>query len=118
MEIPPGVTVGMDAYHMHANETVFPDPLEFKPERWLDSPKGPNGLHPLAHYLVPFSKGSRACVGIHLAYMEMFTAVATIFRRHDFELFDTDRGDVDFVLDMVRPMPKRGSQGVRFVVKR
>ncbi|ROV92588.1 hypothetical protein VMCG_08927 [Cytospora schulzeri] len=33
MEIPPGVTVGMDAYHMHTNETVFPDALEFKPER-------------------------------------------------------------------------------------
>lgn len=117
MEIPAGTTVGMDAYHMHTNEAVFPDPLEFKPERWLGSPTGPGGVHPLSHYLVPFSRGSRACVGIHLAYMEMTTALATIFRRHELELFETTRGDVDFVLDFIRPMPQRGSRGVRFIVK-
>lgn len=25
----------MDAYLMHTNESIFPDALEFKPERWL-----------------------------------------------------------------------------------
>ncbi|KAI0533596.1 cytochrome P450 [Xylaria digitata] len=116
-EIPPGVIVGMDAYHMHTNETIFPDALEFKPERWLGDPKPPGRVHPLSHYLVPFSKGSRACIGIHLAYMELTTALATIWRRHELELFDTDRSDVDFSLDMIRPMPKRDSKGVRVVVK-
>ncbi|TGJ77094.1 hypothetical protein E0Z10_g10785 [Xylaria hypoxylon] len=117
MEIPPGVIVGMDAYHMHTNETIFPDALEFKPERWLGDPNPPGRAHPLSYYLVPFSKGSRACIGIHLAYMELTTALATIWRRHELELFDTDRSDVDFRLDMIRPMPKRDSKGVRVVVK-
>ncbi|KAA8642750.1 cytochrome P450 [Aspergillus tanneri] len=99
MEIPAGVPVSMDAYHMHSNEA------------------GPDGVHPLSHYLVPFSRGSRACIGMHLAYMELFIALATVFRRHQFELFETDRSDVDFANDLVRPMPKWGSKGVRVMVK-
>lgn len=118
MKIPAGVPVGMDAYHMHANETVFPEPLKFRPERWLGDPKGPDGVHPLSHYLVPFSRGSRACIGMHLAHMELAVALATVFRRHEFELFETDRSDVDFANDLVRPMPKWGSKGVRVIVKR
>ncbi|KAI1170218.1 cytochrome P450 [Nemania sp. FL0916] len=117
IEIPAGVTVGMDNYHMHTNETIFPDALEFKPERWLGDPTPPGRAHPLSHYLVPFGKGSRACIVIYLAQMELVTVLATIWRRHEFELFDTDRTDVEFVLDMLRPMPKRGSKGVRVIVK-
>ncbi|KAK4142258.1 putative cytochrome P450 [Dichotomopilus funicola] len=116
--IPPGIPVGMDAYHMHTNPEVFPDPLAFKPERWLNDARGPGGRHPLTNYLVPFGRGSRVCLGMPLAYMELYVAIATIFRRHDLELFDTTRSDADFVLDIVMPMPKRDSKGVRVIVKR
>ena len=116
-EIPPGVVVGMDAFHMHSNEKAFPEPLEFRPERWLGDPKGPGGVRPLSNYLVPFGRGSRVCLGQHLAYMELYVGLATLFRRHDLELHETDRSDVDFVLDMVIPIPKRGSKGVRVIVK-
>ena len=116
--IPPGIPVGMDAYHMHTNPEVFPDPLAFKPERWLNDARGPGGRHPLTNYLVPFGRGSRVCLGMPLAYMELYVALATIFRRHDLELFETDRSDADFVLDIVMPMPKRDSKGVRVIVNR
>ncbi|KAM3420754.1 hypothetical protein BST61_g4002 [Cercospora zeina] len=72
--IPPGVTVGMGAYHMHSHEKVFPDPQSFSPERWLHSPKGPDGTRALSNYLVSFSRGSRACIGLNLAYMELYVA--------------------------------------------
>ncbi|KAF2231043.1 putative cytochrome P450 [Viridothelium virens] len=117
-EIPPGVTVGMDAYHMHSKESIFPEPQTFRPERWLGSPKGPDGVTPLSNYLVSFSRGSRACIGLNLAYMELYVALATIFRRFELELFDTDRSDVDFIRDVVVPMPKRDSKGVRVLVKK
>lgn len=107
----------MDSYHTHMNEAIFPDPLEFRPERWLGEPKGPDGVHPLSNYMVSFSRGARNCLGMNLSWMELYVALATVFRRHDFELFETDRGDVDFIVDLVRPMPKRGSKGVRVVVK-
>lgn len=115
-EIPPNVSVSMDAYHNHINEDIFPEPLEFRPERWLNDPKGPDGVHPLSHYMVAFARGSRNCVGMHLALMELYVALATLFRRHHLELFETDRSDVDFIVDLVKPMPKWGSKGVRVVV--
>ncbi|KAI5920286.1 cytochrome P450 [Camillea tinctor] len=117
MEIPPNVPIGMDAFHMHTNETIFPDPWEFQPERWLNDPKGPGGLKPLTQYVVSFSRGARGCVGMHLAMLELYVALATIFRRHDLELFEPNREDVDFVLDLVKPAPKPGSKGVRVLVR-
>jgi cytochrome P450 len=56
--IPPGIPVGMSTYLMHTDPTAFPDPLEFKPERWMSK------VTPamLRNY-VPFSRGSRNCLG-------------------------------------------------------
>ena len=52
----------MTSVHIHHNGTIFPEPLKFKPERWLE--KRPPGTSPLDRYLVSFSKGSRQCVGM------------------------------------------------------
>ena len=73
--IPAGAAVGMDAFHMHTNESIFPDPFVFKPERWLNDPKGPDDMHPLSNYMVTFGRGSRACIGMQLAYMEMYIEI-------------------------------------------
>lgn len=116
-DIPAGVAVSMDAYHVHVNPSIFPSPDEFRPERWLGDPKGPDGVRPLSNFLVSFSRGSRVCIGMHLAMMDMYFALATLFRRHKLELFETDRSDVDFIVDLVRPMPKWGTEGVRITVK-
>ncbi|KAI5862015.1 putative cytochrome P450 [Durotheca rogersii] len=116
-EIPAGTAVSMDAYHMHTNPDIFPNPLEFVPERWLGDPKGPDGVRPLSYYLVSFIRGSRVCIGMHLALMDMYVALAMLFRRHKLELFETDRSDVDFIVDLVRPMPKWDTKGVRIIVK-
>ncbi|ETS73447.1 hypothetical protein PFICI_15052 [Pestalotiopsis fici W106-1] len=115
--IPPNVPVAMDAFHMHMNEKIFPDPSEFKPERWLDDPKAPDSLKPLSKYLVSFSRGSRGCVGKNLAMMELHVALATLFRRHELELYETTKEDVEFAVDLVKPAPKPSSKGVRVLVK-
>ena len=79
--IPPGTTVSMTAIHLHEDPAIFPDPLEFKPERWLV-----NDQQRLRRYLVPFSKGLRACLGMNLAYAELYLTIALIFRSFEFEL--------------------------------
>jgi cytochrome P450 len=107
----------MDAFHMHMNESIFPDPSEFKPERWLGNPRGPSGLKPLGHYLVSFSRGARSCIGKNLAMMELHVALAPIFRRHELELYESNREDVDFAVVLLKPMPKPGSKGVRVLIK-
>lgn len=62
--------------------------------------------------------GSRARIGVHLAYTELTTVLATIWRRHELERFDTDQSHIEFGLDMIRSMPKQNSKGVRVVIKR
>jgi cytochrome P450 len=114
--IPPGTAVGMDSYHMHTNPAVFPEPFVFRPERWLGNPKGPNGIQPLTNYLTTFGGGSRMCVAMNLAYLENFVTLAVLFRRHEMRLWETERADVEFAVDMITPMPHPGSRGVRVVV--
>ena len=59
-EIPKGTPVGMTSTLIHQNPDIYPQPLEFIPERWLDPIKGQR----MEKYLVPFSRGSRQCAGI------------------------------------------------------
>ncbi len=59
--IPSSVSVSMDAVHMHLDPSIFPNPRNFNPDRWLEAEKRGERLD---KYLVPFSKGSRQCVGI------------------------------------------------------
>lgn len=56
--IPAGVPVGMSTYLMHTDARAFPDPLAFRPERWLGG-----GTPEMAHCYVPFARGSRNCLG-------------------------------------------------------
>ena len=59
-EIPRGTPVGMTSTLIHQNAELFPEPFEFVPERWLEA----EDRQRLERYLVPFSKGTRQCVGI------------------------------------------------------
>lgn len=52
----------MTSVFMHENPDIFPNPLEFRPERWLE--KRPEGAPQLDRYLVSFTKGSRQCLGM------------------------------------------------------
>lgn len=115
--IPPGTGVSSDAYHMHHHEEIFPDSYTYRPERWLGNPKGPDGVKYLSRYNVAFSRGSRTCLGMPMAYCEMFIALATVFRRHELQLFETTKEEVSFHHDMVTPQPPYGSKGVRVLVK-
>jgi cytochrome P450 len=97
--IPAGTRVGMAIYHIHYNETIFANPRVFAPDRWL---KPADEIREQLRFLVPFSKGSRACLGINLAYMEMYMAIAYIVRRFELEMVDTTPRDMMWD-DMVIP---------------
>lgn len=105
--------VGMTSVLMHQNETIFPKPLEFIPERWLDRTERIR----LEKSLVPFSKGSRQCLGINLAKAEIYLGLAMVHRRFDMKLFETTREDVEIKHDLFLPLPKVGSKGVRVILE-
>ena len=120
--IPPNTPVGMTSVLIHQDESIFRDAHSFVPERWIDNPR-------LDRYLVSFSKGSRQCLGINLAYAEMKICLAAIFRRFGsesvrmegdegvLELFETGVEDVEPVRDAFVPLAQEGSLGVRIKVR-
>ncbi|KAH7323773.1 cytochrome P450 [Rhexocercosporidium sp. MPI-PUGE-AT-0058] len=112
--IPPGTPVSMTSVLIHHDESIFPESKEFKPERWVES-KG------LDRYLTSFSGGSRACLGITLAWAELYLGFAGVFgaiggERGVMRLVGTDRSDVEIVGDGLFPLVKEGSEGVRVLI--
>ena len=98
----------MTSQFIHENEQIFADAHAFRPERWL----GAGGKN-LQRYLVPFSRGTRACVGINLAWAEMYLTIASLFRRFDFDVSGVVRSrDIDFVRDCIISAPSKESKGV------
>jgi hypothetical protein len=112
----------MTSLLIHHDPKIFPNSNSFLPERWLENPH-------LDKYLVSFSKGSRQCIGINLAYAELYLSLARIFRGYgskDFhgeddlgylELFETTSRDVEIVADLFVPRAASDSEGIRIQVK-
>ncbi|KAF4334881.1 hypothetical protein FBEOM_11272 [Fusarium beomiforme] len=77
-KIPPGTIISMSIPDVLSDESIWgPDAAIFRPERWLH-----DGAE-LDRYLVTFSKGTRVCPGIELAWIETRLVVASLFRRYE-----------------------------------
>ncbi|KAF4997554.1 hypothetical protein FGRMN_3759 [Fusarium graminum] len=87
--IPEGNVVGMSHMMIHNDPEIFEAPNEFKPERWI----GEEGKR-LDHWLLTFSKGSRNCLGMNLAYTEMHLMLANVFTRFDLSLVPGSHEDM------------------------
>ncbi|GAW11396.1 hypothetical protein ANO14919_007400 [Xylariales sp. No.14919] len=112
--IPKGTPVGMGAYSLHTNSDVYPEPFNFIPERWLGAydPR-------MNESWVPFSRGSRKCLGSNLAMAEISWALAVLFRPNGpkLSLWETDRSDITPIMDFHLPLPKLDSRGCRVMVE-
>jgi len=83
-EIPPGSTVLINSY-LHRDPRHFPDPHIYRPERFLpDSPKLP------PYTFIPFSAGSRNCIGSRFATSVIKVAVLSVLKAFRVEVFDTE----------------------------
>lgn len=71
---PPGTVISCTPYSLHLNPTVFPDPLTFKPERWLEP------TEEMVRDAIPFGLGSRQCIARNLASVELFCAIEKVVR--------------------------------------
>ena len=72
-ELPAGTWLAPCAYLIHRREDVYPEPLRFLPERFLEQPAG-------TYTWLPFGGGVRRCLGASFAQLEMkqvLRAVAT-----------------------------------------
>jgi cytochrome P450 len=89
--LPPGTIVGTQAWSMHKNPAVFPEPERFSPERWLDDTEPWRSLR--EEHLMPFGLGSRACVGQQLAQASFRVILAAVVRNFNLSAAPTTTSD-------------------------
>ena len=61
---PEGVVLAVNAYLVHHDPAIYPDPYAFRPERFLDQSPG-------TYTWLPFGGGRRRCLGASFAMLEM-----------------------------------------------
>lgn len=127
--------ISMHAPLIHHSPALYPSPWSFIPERWLPDSLGltprPRNI-PLANpkNLMPFSRGTRHCLGQPLAHAEIYMTLANVLRTfcrlerngevarvEGMKLYETDRRDVDMKCDMGFPSPEIGRGNIRIVLE-
>ncbi|KAI1393077.1 benzoate 4-monooxygenase cytochrome P450 [Hypoxylon trugodes] len=110
--IPRGTPIGMTTVINHSDPEIFPEPEEFVPERWIVDGRQNYALEKL---LISFGKGTRSCLGTHLAYCEIFlmTAALTLRVLPRARLFETTIEDIKYDHDLIVPQTIKGSVSVR-----
>jgi len=76
--IPAGSSILVMLWALHYNPKLYPEPFKFKPERW----EGEVAARRSPYAWLPFSYGSRGCIGQQLTLIEQRVALAMIVRKN------------------------------------
>ncbi|XP_059053183.1 cytochrome P450 6B2-like [Achroia grisella] len=77
-----GVRIHIPVYHLHKNPVHFPEPEEYRPERFYGDEK--ENIKPYTY--LPFGEGPRICIGMRFAKMQMMAGIVTFFKKYRVEL--------------------------------
>lgn len=72
--VAPGTTLAVSALLIHHRADLYPEPMAFRPDRFLGRPPG-------AYTWVPFGGGARRCIGAGFAQLEMRVVLSTLLSR-------------------------------------
>lgn len=84
--LPGGTEVGISPWVVHYDEELFPQPEQFRPERWLDADA--ELVAARKRSIFAFSAGSHTCLGKNISLMEITKLIAELLVRYDVELED------------------------------
>lgn len=104
-EFKPGDIVAPCIYLVHRREDVYPDALEFRPDRWI-------GEKPGTYTWIPFGGGVRRCIGLSFAMAEMEVVMRAVARAGILEPVGQDEKTVS---RFITSSPERGGE-VRFAI--
>ena len=102
---PIGVALIPNAYLVHHNPEVYPDPYAFRPERFLDTKPG-------TYTWIPFGGGRRRCIGASFAMQEMGIVLRAVLSE-----FDLEAAQPGFALSARRNISVRPRNGARVLVR-
>ncbi|KAK3025221.1 hypothetical protein RJ639_044569 [Escallonia herrerae] len=107
--IPKGTRLVVNLRKIHRDPSVWPDPSEFQPERFLTSHKDVDvrGQH---FELIPFGSGRRICPGITLALQVVHFILASLI--HGFEIKKLS----DEPVDMTESFGLTNMKATRFIM--
>jgi len=74
LDLPTGTTVAPCIYLVHRRPEIYPDPAEFRPERFLERPAD-------TYSWIPFGGGIRRCIGAAFAQYEMKVVLRAMVER-------------------------------------
>ena len=105
--IPRGSQLFMFQWVTQRDPRFFPDPAEFKPDRWSED--FVNGLPKYAYF--PFGGGPRICIGNQFAMMEIVLLMATIGQRFRFSRAH------EHEVELLPAMSLRPKEGIEVLVE-
>ncbi|KAF4319676.1 hypothetical protein BBO99_00006315 [Phytophthora kernoviae] len=92
--VPAGVDIVYSPWYMGRNGAIWGnDPMEFRPERWLEMSKRPS-----AYEFPAFQAGPRICLGMNMAVLEAKLFLATTLRRFHVEIPIGEKRERSYVL--------------------
>ncbi|XP_031123899.1 cytochrome P450 76C4-like [Ipomoea triloba] len=83
--IPKGTRVLLNIYAIHRDPQLWDNPLEFRPERFLDQTSGLDYTGN-DHRFLPFGSGRRICAGIPLAEKMLIYILSSLLHSFDWHL--------------------------------
>ncbi|KAK4942498.1 hypothetical protein LTR10_017794 [Elasticomyces elasticus] len=100
--IPGGTIVSCQAYTVQKDPKVFPQPLDFQPERWLDA----QGEVERNRWFFAFGVGGRGCLGRHLAIAEMKLLLREVYSQCRTKVSDHMHSDMEMEDQIIASRPK------------
>ncbi|GMT21905.1 hypothetical protein PFISCL1PPCAC_13202, partial [Pristionchus fissidentatus] len=92
--IPKDTWVNGDIHYLLANDPLFEDPEDFRPERYLTE-DGKTLKKELVEHTIPFSIGKRECAGEGIARVELFLGLTATFQHY--RILPREGEDIDLV---------------------
>lgn len=78
---------------IHLDPSIYPEPLRFEPSRWAD----PEERRRLNRYLLPWGRGTRLCLGMELATIDLYLTISRLFSPNaNFTMSMYDTADEDW----------------------
>ncbi|KAM3959527.1 uncharacterized protein ACR2FA_006460 [Aphomia sociella] len=96
-----GVRIHIPVHHLHHNPDNFPEPEEFRPERFYGDEK--QYVKPYTY--LPFGEGPRICIGMRFAKMQMMAGIITFYKKYRVELAEGTPRKLQFGVTTIVTQP-------------